>query len=152
MQVKIHFTSPEIEKMYQKAGVMEKGSSGFDLLNVENITFTRDKPFVLVNLGVVIKLPLNYHALLIPRSSTFKKYNLIQTNHVGLIDESYCGIEDVWLFPALWLPLDKDVTEQTIPKGTRLCQFIIQPRYDIEIEGFIPSIESRGGIGSTDKK
>ncbi len=150
MQVKIHFTSPEIEKLYRNAGVMEEGSSGFDLINVEEITFTRDKPFALVNLGVVIKLPENYHALLIPRSSTFKKYNLIQTNHAGLIDESYCGIEDIWLFPALWLPLNKEINRQTIAKGTRLCQFILQPRYSIEIEGFIPSKESRGGLGSTD--
>jgi len=158
MQVKIHFISEEVKKMYASAGVMEAKSSGFDLINVEELKFTKENPFLLVNLGVVIQLPENYHALLIPRSSTFKNYRLIQTNHVGLIDESYCGIKDVWQFPALWIHEGKE--SLSIPAGTRLCQFIIQPRHDIlffnpdtkEINSFIPSENSRGGIGSTNKK
>jgi len=72
--VKIHYISPEIENMYKKAGVMEEGSSGFDLINIEAVTFTREKPFVLVNLGVVIKLPEDFHALLLRSSNLNKHY------------------------------------------------------------------------------
>jgi dUTP pyrophosphatase len=53
-----------------------------------------------IPLGVCIQLPKGYEAMLIPRSSTFGKYGLIQPNSIGLIDESYCGDNDQWFFSA----------------------------------------------------
>lgn len=81
-----------------------------------NVTFQS----VLIPLGVCMELPKGYEAVVIPRSSTFKKYGLIQTNSVGLIDNSYSSEKDEWKFPGL-------ATKDTIiPKGTRIAQFRIQ--------------------------
>ncbi len=86
----------------------------------------------LYSLGVCIELPRNYEAILAPRSSTFKRYHLLQTNSIGVIDNSYCGDDDIW-------KVNFFATEDTfIPRGTRICQFRIienQPEINfIEVE------------------
>lgn len=100
-----------------------------------------------ISLGVSMKLPEGYEALIIPRSSTFKHWGIIQTNHIGLIDNSYCGNDDVWMFPAL---ATRDVL---IEKNSRICQFRIQKKMDDL--NFIPvdemEDENRGGFGSSGK-
>lgn len=100
-----------------------------------------------ISLGVSMKLPEGYEALVIPRSSTFKTWGIIQTNHIGLIDNSYCGNDDVWMFPAL---ATRDVL---IEKNSRICQFRIQKKMDDL--NFIPvdemEDENRGGFGSSGK-
>ena len=100
-----------------------------------------------ISLGVSMKLPEGYEALVIPRSSTFKHWGIIQTNHIGLIDNSYCGNDDVWMFPAL---ATRDVL---IEKNSRICQFRIQKKMD-DLK-FIPvdemEDENRGGLGSSGK-
>lgn len=110
--------------------------------------FMRKGDFQLIPLGVAIQLPENNEALLIPRSSTFKKYGIIQANSVGLIDESYCGENDEWMFPAY---ATKDVV---IPKNTRICQFRIQEHQPLvkitEVEHL--SGTNRGGFGSTGER
>lgn len=114
-------------------------------LRVANDISMKKGEFRLLHLGVAIKLPSGYEALLIPRSSTFKKYGIIQTNSVGLIDESYCGSGDEWLFPAY---ATRDIE---IPKNTRICQFRIikhQPPVKItEVKELKDN--NRGGFGST---
>lgn len=75
----------------------------------------------LIDLGVVIELPKGFKADVKPRSSTFRKYGLIQANSIGLIDQSYCGPDDVWKFPAL------ATRNVTIPKGTPIAQFEALP-------------------------
>lgn len=101
--------------------------------------------FNLLSLGVSMKLPDGYEAVVIPRSSTFKNYGLIQANSVGLIDNSYCGDNDVWKFPAL-------ATQYVeIPKNTRICQFRIQKKMD-DVEFItVDKLEGkdRHGFGST---
>lgn len=57
--------------------------------------------FKLIPLGVAMKLPAGYEAHVVPRSSTYKKWKIIQANHMGVIDESYCGNDDQWMFPAI---------------------------------------------------
>jgi dUTP pyrophosphatase len=100
-----------------------------------------------ISLGVSMKLPDGYEALIIPRSSTFKHWGIIQTNHMGLIDNSYCGDDDVWMFPAL---ATRDVL---IEKNSRICQFRIQKKMD-DLR-FIPvgtmGNANRGGFGSSGK-
>ena len=56
--------------------------------------------FCLIPLGVAMELPKGYEAHIVPRSSTFKNFGIIQTNHMGIIDETYCGGSDQWYFPA----------------------------------------------------
>lgn len=115
-----------------------------DLYLAEDITFKAGS-FHLCPLGVAMKLPEGYEALVVPRSSTFKRYGLLQTNGMAVIDNTYCGDDDEWLWPAL---ATKDIT---IPKGTRLCQFrIIQSQPEIcftEVDNL--SSISRGGFGTS---
>jgi len=73
-----------------------------------------------INLGIAMQLPDGYEAIMAPRSSTYKNWGLIQTNSIGIIDSTYCGDNDIWMFPVYAF---KDIT---IPKNTRLCQFRIQ--------------------------
>jgi dUTP pyrophosphatase len=89
---------------------------------VENEERTRDVVFnyTLIPLGICVEVPKGYESIIVPRSSTFKKYGLLQTNSIGVIDQTYCGDEDEWKMPAV-------ATRQiTIPKGTRIAQFRIQ--------------------------
>lgn len=103
--------------------------------------------FKLISLGIAMQLPAGYEAHVIPRSSTFKNFGIIQANSMGLIDESYCGDNDQWYFPAIAL------RKTTIRTNDRICQFRIvkhQPQIEFrEVDNL--NNESRGGIGSTGK-
>lgn len=98
-----------------------------------------------IPLGVGMKLPNGYEAHVVPRSSTFKHFGIIQTNHMGVIDSSYCGDNDEWFYPVFAL------RDTVIHKNDRICQFRIaqtQPKLDLhEVENL--SDQSRGGYGST---
>lgn len=98
----------------------------------------------LVNLGVAMKLPAGYEGHLAPRSSTFKKWGVIQANSVGVVDNSYCGPNDWWRFPAVAL------RDTVIERGDKICQFRIVSKQPIVkfVEGKMES-EDRGGFGST---
>lgn len=98
-----------------------------------------------ISLGVSMKLPKGYEAHVVPRSSTFKRYGIMMVNSIGIIDESYCGNDDIWLFPALAM------RKTTIFKGDRICQFrIVQKMPEVEfIEVEQMEDENRGGYGST---
>lgn len=138
MQIKIKYHA-DIDPLEQK-----EGSDWIDLRTAET-TMLRAGEFKLISLGVSMKLPDGYEALVIPRSSTFKNWGVFQANHCGLIDNSYCGDNDVWKFPAY-------ATQPVIiPKNTRICQFRIQKK--MGAVGFVEVVElgepSRGGFGST---
>lgn len=101
--------------------------------------------FKLIPLGIGMKLPKGYEAHVVPRSSTFKNFGIIQTNHQGVIDESYCGNNDQWYFPAYAL------RDTKISKNDRICQFRIMKKQTLiqfdEIE--VLDNNDRGGIGSS---
>lgn len=88
----------------------------------EKLKYKRNVVFqsALIPLGVCMELPKGYEAVVIPRSSTFKKYGLIQTNSMGLIDQTYCSEADEWKLPVM---ATRDIV---IPKGERICQFRVQ--------------------------
>lgn len=140
-----------IDIKYVRDGIakIEKIENGdwVDLRVAEDVHLTSGE-YKLIPLGVAMRLPSNTEALIIPRSSTFKKYGVLQANSVGLIDESYCGDNDEWHFPAY------ATREVFIPKNTRICQFRIighQPTiafYNVEHL----SDKDRGGFGSTGEK
>lgn len=153
IKIKYHFGDiPRLEKI-------EKGD-WIDLYTAEEITL---RPFQrgMINLGVSMELPIGYEANIVPRSSTYKHFNIIQTNHYGVIDHTYQGDSDVWHMPVLFIPEIKEgvdgdewITKTiTIPKHTRLCQFRIQksqPKIDfVEVEQL--GNENRNGFGSTGK-
>jgi dUTP pyrophosphatase len=103
--------------------------------------------FKLISLGVSMKLPEGYEAHIVPRSSTFKHWGLIQTNHMGIIDNSYSGDSDIWMFPAL---ATQDVV---IEKNSRICQFRLVKRMDDLTLTTVDYLDgaNRGGFGSSGK-
>lgn len=103
--------------------------------------------FALIDLGVSMKLPEGYYAILLPRSSTFKKYGIIQTNSVGVIDNSYSGDNDIWMMPVLAM------RDTHISKNDRICQFTIIPKekFILHTVDHLSSTD-RGGFGSTGTK
>lgn len=92
--------------------------SWIDLYTYEETVLHKDD-FRIIPLGVAMKLPEGYEANIVPRSSTFKRWGVIQTNHFSVIDPTYCGDGDMWGYPVY---ATRDIT---IPKDTRLCQFRI---------------------------
>ena len=100
--------------------------------------------FKLISLGVSMKLPEGYYAELVPRSSTFKHFGLIQTNSVGIIDESYCGDNDIWMMTVL-------ATRETVVKlNYRIAQFKIEKKSKFKFKTVEKlEDEDRGGFGST---
>lgn len=100
----------------------------------------------LIPLGVAMKLPEGYEAHIAPRSSTFRRWGIIQTNSVGVIDESYCGDNDEWCMPVYCT-----VPSCYIQKGDRVCQFRIMPKmHGVTFEPCDHlSDTNRGGFGST---
>lgn len=101
--------------------------------------------FKIISLGVSMLLPEECEAVVVPRSSTFKNWGILQANSMGVIDNSYCGDNDIWGFPVY---ATRDVV---IPKNTRICQFRIQkkmPRITFATVDHLGR-EDRGGFGST---
>lgn len=139
--IKIKYLSNEIEKL-------EKISVGdwIDLRCAKEISLKAGE-FALIPLGVAMQLPNGYEALVVPRSSTFKHFGIIQTNSMGVIDESYCGDNDQWHFPAYAL------RDTVIHVNDRICQFRIikhQPEIEFQEVDILGNLD-RGGIGSTGK-
>ena len=100
-----------------------------------------------ISMGVAMQLPQGYEAILAPRSSTFKRYGLLQTNGIGVIDATYNGDDDIWCMPVVAI---KDIY---IPKGTRICQFRIQEEQPKIRFVSVSSLgnENRNGFGSSGK-
>lgn len=140
MKIKVKMVEPRI----QEFKFIGKKSNWIDLRSAENLEFKKGE-FKLVPLGFSMQLPEGYEANILPRSSTFKNFGLIQTNGMGVIDSSYCGDEDYWFFPALAM------RDTAVKKGDRICQFRIiesmQGAEFIEVE-FLGN-QNRGGHGST---
>lgn len=115
-----------------------------DLRAAVDVTM-RAGEYRMIPLGVAIELPEGYEALVVPRSSAFKNFRILQANGIGVIDESYCGDADEWH------QLAYAVDDTVIKRNDRICQFrIIRHQPEIEIEE-VESLgnASRGGIGST---
>ena len=139
----------EIKYFYDDVEKIKKIEQGdwIDLRAAET-TALEEGEFKLIPLGVGMILPEGYEAHIVPRSSTFKKFGVIQTNHQGVIDESYCGEEDQWRFPTYAL------RNTIINKNDRICQFRIMKKQEevefVEVDHL--KDKSRGGFGSTGVK
>ena len=138
MNIKVKYHNPKCE-------LIRKGD-WIDIKSAVNITYPAGISF-LIPLGFSCKLPDGYEAHLLPRSSTFKRYGIIMTNSLGVIDQAYSGNEDEWQFPAYSL------REGKISVGDRIAQFRIvkkMPEVSIESVDHLDD-ENRGGFGSTGK-
>lgn len=138
--IRIKYFHPEMEKLTYIDGK----SDWIDLRCAER-TELKAGDFKLIPLGVAMALPAGYEAHVVPRSSTFKKWGILQTNSMGVIDNSYCGDNDQWRMPVL-------ATRDTVLEfGDRICQFRIvenQPKIQFEEAEHLNGAD-RGGFGST---
>ncbi len=141
--IKIKYFSEEIERLTYIAGK----SDWIDLRAAQEVSLKAGE-FRLIPLGVAMELPKGYEAHVIPRSSMFKNFGVLQANSMGLIDESYCGDNDQWYFPAL------AVRDTVIHVNDRICQFRImehQPSLVFEETERLTGAD-RGGFGSTGRR
>lgn len=140
--IKIKYFTDKIEKLAYIGGK----SDWVDLRSAEDVTLKKGE-FKLIPLGIAMELPKGYEAHVVPRSSTYKNFGVIQTNHMGVIDETYCGDNDQWFMPVL------AIRDTRIHVNDRICQFRImehQPELVFE-ETEILGHADRGGHGSTGK-
>ncbi|MEM1672635.1 MAG: dUTP diphosphatase [Archaeoglobaceae archaeon] len=121
------------------------GSVGFDIFALED-TVIYPLQFTLIRTGLVIQTQFPYAMLIFPRSSLFKKKNLIMPNSAGIIDFDYCGEDDEIKIPVFNLS-DKVVTIQASEKIAQAIFVKIAFPELIEISKV--SKQSRGGFGST---
>ncbi len=141
--IKIKYFTDKIEKLTYIDGK----SDWIDLRAAEEITLSAGE-FQLIPLGVAMELPEGYEAHVVPRSSTFKNFGIIQTNHQGVIDCSYCGDNDQWFMPVY------AVRDTQIHVNDRVCQFRImknQPKIVFDEVVHLDNAD-RGGHGSTGKQ
>ena len=141
-QIKIRYFSDEIEHLRYIDGK----SDWIDLRCAER-TELKAGEFRLIPLGVAMELPEGYEAHVVPRSSTFKTWGILQANSMGIVDRSYCGDNDQWRLPVY------ATRDTVIEVNDRICQFRImenQPKLEfLECEHL--SGPDRGGFGSTGK-
>ena len=118
-----------------------------DLRAAEDVNLEKGD-FRLISLGVSMKLPDGYEAHIVPRSSTFKHWGRIQANHMGVIDNSYCGDNDIWKFPAI------ATRDAVIYKNDRICQFRIMKKQPCVRFDTVEHLNGpdRGGFGSSGRK
>ena len=142
-QIKIKYFTDKIDKL----AYIDGKSDWIDLRASEEVTLKQGE-FALVPLGVAMELPKGYEAHIVPRSITYKNFGVIQANHCGVVDGSYCGDNDMWRMPVIAM------RDTQIHVNDRICQFRImknQPEILFEevehLEG-----KDRGGFGTTGKQ
>ena len=141
--IKIKYFDNDIDKLEYIGG---NKSNWIDLRSAERI-YLREGEFRLIPLGVGMKLPDGYEANIVPRSSTYKNFKILQTNCFAVIDNSYSGDSDEWKLPVIAME------DTTINKNDRICQFRInkiQPEIEFEEVEHLDKV-SRGSFGSTGK-
>lgn len=139
MDILTKYFDKEIDKLQK----IEKGD-WVDLRAAETVEMKAGE-FRLIPLGIGMILPDGYEANVVPRSSTYKNFGILQTNHMGVIDNTYCGDNDQWMFPALAM------RDTVIHKNDRICQFRIrekQPNLNFPEVDHLKE-KDRGGFGST---
>lgn len=159
MEIKIKYVDDSAKRLE----INEKGNF-IDVYAYEDI-FVPYMGYGMVHLGFAMELPKGKIAQLVPRSSTFKTWGVIQTNHCGIIDETYCGNEDYWRLPVQCTMAKETIKTKVegqkvtmmgtwIRKGDKIAQFQIvdamqMPTF-VEVDDL--GNEDRGGFGSTGSK
>lgn len=140
MEIKVRFQA----EPSQTFEFINGKSDWIDLRASETVEM-KTMEFKLIPLGFAMELPEGYEAHILPRSSTFKNFGIIQTNSMGIIDNSYKGDEDYWFFPAVAF------RDTKIEKGDRICQFRIVETMDKVFFKVVEQLdnENREGFGSS---
>lgn len=141
-KINIRYTNADVKPITKI-----KNGDWIDLRSAEDVELKAGE-FKLISLGIAMQLPKGYEAHIVPRSSTFKNYGIIQTNHQAVIDYSYRGNDDIWKYPVYAL------RDTKIHKNDRICQFRIvkkQPPIKFKVKEKFRA-KNRGGFGSTGTK
>ena len=140
--IKIKYHTDGIEKLRYIDGK----SDWIDLRAAEDVELKAGE-FKLISLGVSMELPKGYEAHVVPRSSTFKTWGVLQTNSMAVIDESYCGDNDIWRYPVY------ATRDTVIHKNDRICQFRIEKHQPTIMFEEVDTLgnEDRSGFGSSGK-
>ena len=159
MQIKVKYLDKRC-RIRQYGDWIDLRAAEAVILNKPNFKLKNPFDFKLISLGLAMQLPKYFEANIVPRSSTFLNYGIIQANSFGVIDYKYCGNNDIWKFPAIAL------RDTEILPTDRICQFRIRPCQDapwyIKVKWmFVNKItfkevefldnKNRGGFGSTNK-
>lgn len=141
LPIKLRLIHPECMPLQDNKG------SWIDLRSRVDVSI-RAGQYVEIPLGVAMQLPTGMEAVVVPRSSTFKRWGLLQTNSMGVIDPLYCGNDDEWHFPAY------ATRDCEIHQGDRLCQFRVQVEQPEIYFAMAEKLynQNRGGLGSTGVK
>ena len=140
MEIEIRYLSDKIEHLRYIDGK----SDWIDLRAAADIEMKAGE-FRLIPLGIAVRLPEGYEAYVVSRSSLYRNYGIIQANSFGIVDETYCGDNDEWFFPAIAL---RDTIVHT---NDRICQFRIQkhqPPVEFVVREHLSDTD-RGGFGTT---
>lgn len=143
IKIDIKYHSNDIEKLRY----IDNKSDWIDLRSAQKYEL-KAGDFVLINLGVSMKIPEGYEAHIAPRSSTFKTWGILQTNSVGVVDNSYSGDNDIWMMPVY-------ATRDTVIEiNDRVCQFRIMEKQNLAGFNEVEKLDDtdRGGFGSTGKQ
>ena len=138
--IRVKYHTDKIDKLEYIDGK----SDWIDLRAAEDVEFKAGE-YKLIPLGISVKLPIGYEAMIAPRSSRFKTWGLMQTNSIGVVDHSFAGDNDIWMFPAY---ATRDTVVHT---NDRICQFRIvenQPHIIFKEVEHLRGAD-RGGFGST---
>ena len=151
LKIKVKYFSDDIPRLT----INPKGDL-IDLYAAEDVVIN-EMDEAMIPLGVAMELPEGFRASLLPRSSTFKKWGIIVTNSVGMIDHSYCGDTDEWKLAVFCLKARDFVNSKCctiIHKGDKIAQFEIvpiMPKVELQEVDHLGN-EDRGGFGSTGSK
>ena len=141
-KLKIKYHVKELEKLRYIDGK----SDWIDLRAAENVSMKQGE-YRLISMGISVEIPKGYEMLIVPRSSAYKNFGILQTNAMGVVDESFCGDNDIIHMPILAM------RDTEIHINDRIGQFRLMPHqpevHFIEVDHL--DNEDRGGFGTTGK-
>ena len=141
-KIKIKYHVEGLEKLRYIDGK----SDWIDLRVAENVSMKQGE-YRLISMGISVEIPKGYEMLIVPRSSAYKNFGILQTNAMGVVDESFCGDNDIIHMPILAM------RDTEIHINDRIGQFRLMPHqpevHFIEVDHL--DNEDRGGFGTTGK-
>ena len=141
-KLKIKYHVKELEKLCYIDGK----SDWIDLRVAENVSMKQGE-YRLISMGISVEIPKGYEMLIVPRSSAYKNFGILQTNAMGVVEESFCGDNDIIHMPILAM------RDTEIHINDRIGQFRLMPHqpevHFIEVDHL--DNEDRGGFGTTGK-
>ena len=101
--------------------------------------------FLMLPLGISIKQPKGYEVNLLPRSSTFKNFGIIQANSMAVGDDTFISDNDMYHYPAIAL------TDGEIYLYDRICQMQVNKTTNLKLNEVdtLGDNKARKGFGST---